>query len=187
MLIEFESKMFTVDHVTLLIIDVQGKLANLVYEKNKIHKNIVSLIEAAKILTLPIIFTEQAPEKIGKTIPEIAKHLKDFPLVVKKSFSCCGSMEFLQKLNSLNRQQIIVGGIETHVCVYQTVMDLLDRRFKVQVVANAVSSRQKEDKDIALERMKIAGALLTSTEMIICELLRTSEHKNFREIIKLIK
>ena len=187
MRIEFESKMFSIDHAALLIIDVQGKLANLVYEKNKIHRNIGSLIEAAKILTLPVIYTEQAPEKIGKTIPAIAKHLKKFSPVVKKSFSCCGSMEFLQKLNALNRQQIIVCGIETHVCVYQTTMDLLDRRFKLQVVADAVSSRKKEDKDIALERLKMAGAVLTSAEMIICELVRTTEHKNFKEIIKLIK
>ena len=179
--------MFTVDHAILLVVDVQGKLANLVHEKSKVHHNIIDLLEAAKILSLPILYTEQVPEKIGKTIPGIGKYFKKNPPVVKKSFSCCGSMEFLQKLNSFNRSQVIVCGIETHVCIYQTVIDLLDRRFKVQVVADAVSSRKKEDKDIALERMKMAGALLTSTEMITCELVRTSEHKNFKEIIKLLK
>ncbi len=181
------TQLFTADHSLLLIIDVQGKLAQIMYERDKVYKNLTSFIKAAKILNIPIIYTEQAPEKIGPTVSEIAQHLTNLTPIKKKSFSCCGSTEFLHELTKFNRQQIIVAGIETHVCVYQTVIDLMERKFKVQLVADAVSSRTQENKVIALERIKSAGIPLTSTEMIICELLKTAEHKNFKDIMGLIK
>src|SRR5436190_1404373 len=178
--------MFQIAQSVLIVIDVQGKLAKLVYNKLSTYRHLEALIHASQILNIPILYTEQVPEKIGKTIPVIARILKPAQPIVKSSFSCCGSKEFVQQLNALNRKQIIVTGIETHVCVYQTVADLLER-FQVQVVADAVSSRTAENTQVALRRMEKLGAEITTTEMIICELLQTSKHEKFREIIKLIK
>lgn len=179
--------MFSADHSLLLVIDVQGKLAQIMHERDRVYRNLIALIKAAKILNVPIIHTEQAPEKIGPTVSEIAQHLTNLTPIKKTSFSCCGSTEFLHELTKFNKQQIIVAGIETHVCVYQTVVDLMERKYRVQLVADAVSSRTRENKEIALERIKSSGIPLSSTEMIICELLKTAEHKNFKDIMSLIK
>ncbi len=179
--------MFTPDKSVLLIIDVQGQLARLMHDKENLFKNLQALIQAAQILEIPIIVTEQAPEKIGATVPEINQCLQGISPIEKASFSCCLSNNFKKQLKSFHRRQIIVAGIETHVCVYQTVHDLLKQKYDIQVVANAVSSRTLENKTLALERIKFLGATLTSTEMMICELLRTSVHPKFKDVLKLIK
>ena len=179
--------MFQINKTTLLIIDIQGKLASLVHEKEKVYQNVTALIKAAQLLNMPIIYTEQVPEKIGKTIPEIANLLPGQNPIIKSSFSCCGSKEFVSKLKTLNRKQLVITGIETHVCVYQTISDLLDLKYEIQVVADAVSSRTFENSKIALKQIRKLGADITSTEMVICELMKTSEHEKFRDIIKLIK
>ena len=179
--------MFTPQESVLLVIDVQGKLAHLMFEKEKLFKNIQALIRMASFLEIPIFYTEQVPEKIGPTIPEIANHLHNLSPIRKASFSCFLEENFLKKLKSYQRHQIIVCGIETHVCVYQTAADLLEDKYEVQVVTDAVSSRTEENKKAALERLKSFGAQLTSMEMLACELLRTSEHKKFKEVLGLIK
>lgn len=179
--------MFSPGNSILIVIDVQGKLAYLVHDKEKIFKHIQALIQAANHLDIPVIYTEQVPEKIGGTIPEIKFYLNNHQPIRKASFSCAGEKTFWDELKKNRRSQLIVAGIETHVCVYQTVADLLGKRYPVQVVADAVSSRSLDDKAIALDRMKSLGAVLTSTEMIITELLKTSNHKKFKEILGLIK
>lgn len=179
--------MYTADQSVLIVIDIQGKLAALAYDKEKTYKNIQALIKAAQILDIPILWTEQAPEKIGPTIEEIASLLHYLKPIRKKAFSCYLEKTFIDALKKINRKQIIVAGIETHVCVYQTVADLAAQKYTVQVVADAVSSRTKENKDLALERIRSTGATLTATEMVICELLRTSEHPRFKEVLSLIK
>lgn len=179
--------MFSIDNSILLVIDVQGRLAQRMFEKKKLFKNIQTLIQGARRLDIPILCTEQAPEKIGKTIPEIARYLEGLTAIPKLSFSSCGEPFFLEKLRALKRTQIIVCGIETHVCVYQTAVDLIGHKFDVQVAADAVSSRTRENKHWGLERMKFLGVPLTSTEMIACELLRTARHKKFKDVLGLIK
>ncbi len=179
--------MFTPENTVLLVIDVQGRLAYLMHEKEKIFKHIQALIQMARHLSIPIIYTEQVPEKIGVTIPEIKNSLQDHQPIIKKTFSCCGEPQFLKHLSSFKRKQIIVCGIETHVCVYQTVSDLLDKKYSIQVVLDAISSRTKENNDLAIDRMKMLGAVMTSTEMIATELLRTSAHPKFKEILNLIR
>jgi len=179
--------MFTSEKAVLLVIDIQGKLAHLMYKKNELIRNISTLVQAAPLLEVPIIVTEQAPDKIGPTIPEIAKLLEEDLRSPKNSFSCCGDNPFTQRLEALNRRQVIVTGIETHVCVYQTVYDLLKRDYQVQVVADAVSSRSDLNKHLGLERIKSLSASITSTEMIICELLKTCEHSQFKKVVQLIK
>ena len=157
------------------------------HEKDRLIRHIGGLIRVAHFLDIPVIFTEQAPDKIGATIPEIRGLLKDQAPIVKTSFSCCGQPEFMQTLEALNRKQIIVTGIEAHVCVYQTVYELLNSQYEVQVVGDAVSSRTQANKDLALKRIRAFGDDVTSTEMIVCELLRSSKHPKFREVINLIK
>ena len=179
--------MFEIKNSVLIVIDVQGKLAYLMHEKDKLFKNIQGLIRAMQYLNIPILYTEQVPEKIGSTVPEIHHLLSQQKPIVKTSFSCCQEEKFIKSLQALKRKQIIVCGIETHVCVYQTVSDLLDLKYPVQVVHNAVSSRSQENKEIALKRIESIGAAPTSTEMILTELLRTSKHPKFRDVLSLIR
>lgn len=179
--------MFTIENSILLIIDVQGKLAPLMHDKERVIRHIQGLIQAAQHLAIPIIFTEQVPEKIGPTIPELTRLLHHHKPIVKTAFSCCGEKEFTEHLRQINRHQVIVTGIETHVCVCQTVSDLLAMDYHVQAVADAVSSRALENKAIGLRRMESLGAVITSAEMIITELIRTSRHPKFKEILGLIK
>ena len=179
--------MFSINNSVLLVIDVQGKLAHLMHDKDRLFKNIQGLIKAAHHLDIPVLCTEQVPHKIGPTISEIASQLKNEKFIVKISFSCCGEKQFVQQLKALKRKQIVICGIETHVCVYQTVADLVDMKYEIQVVADAVSSRTSENKELALTRIQSIGATLTSTEMIITELLKTSQHPKFKEILGLIR
>ncbi len=179
--------MFSADNSVLLVIDVQGRLAYLMQEKEKLFKHIQALLKAAQLLNIPILLTEQVPDKIGKTIPEIAEVIPKIKPITKVSFSACLEKSFMNELRSLKRKQIIVAGIETHVCVHQTVADLIELKYDVQVVGDAVSSRSAENIRIALERIKSDGAVLTSTEMIATELIRSSAHPKFKEILGLIR
>lgn len=179
--------MFLPENAILLIIDVQGKLARLMHKKESLFLHIGGLVRVAQFLEIPIIVTEQAPLKIGKTVPEIAGLLKDHQPIAKTSFSCCADKIFMRALEACNRRQVIIAGIETHVCVYQTANELIAQGYEVQVVSDAVSSRAQADKDIGLKRIRSIGGDVTSSEMIVCELLRSSEHPKFREVISLIK
>ena len=179
--------LFSQDNAILVVVDVQGRLAYLMHDKDSLFKNIQGIIQAARILNIPVIYTEQVPDKIGKTVPEIQQYFLTQKAIEKASFSCCGEPAFLKAIDGTKRKQIIVTGIETHVCVFQTVADLLAKKYPVQVIADAVSSRTQNNKTYALNRMKDFGADMTSTEMAITELIRTSLHPNFREILGLIR
>lgn len=180
-------KRFTPNQSVLVVIDVQGRLAYLMHDKEVLFKHIQALIQAADHLGIPVLFTEQVPQKIGFTVPEVADYFKGRKPILKETFSCFGSTEFQKKLSALKRKQIILCGIETHVCLYQTAVDLKEAKYEVQVVADAVSSRAKENKDAALRLMEHFGVTLTATEMLACELLKTSVHPKFREVLKLIR
>jgi nicotinamidase-related amidase len=171
----------------LIVVDVQGKLAQLMHNKEVLFKNIQILLKSAKLLSIPILWIQQKPEALGETLPEIAELLTDNSPVNKVSFSACGQQEFITKLNSLKRSQVLLCGIETHVCVYQTAMDLLEKECEIDVISDAVSSRTLENKQIALQRLESEGANISSTEMALFELLRTADHTQFKEIAKLIK
>ena len=178
--------MFSSQHCALVVIDVQGRLTQTMDNKDQLLSNIQRLLKAALLLDIPIVVTEQAPDKIGSTISEISQYLKEVP-IKKNSFSCCGEKAFLEKIAGLNTRQIIVCGIETHVCVFQTVCDLKQHHYDVQVVVDAVSSRSHQNKQLGLNRIESVGGVLTCGEMIICELLKTADHPKFRDIMKLIK
>jgi len=171
----------------LVVVDVQGKLAQLMSEKESLFRNIRILIQAAGVLDIPILWCQQVPEALGPTVPEIAELLTGHEPTNKASFSCCGVEEFNVRLEASNRRQVLLCGIETHVCIYQTALDLMSGGLDVTVVADAVSSRTAENKQIALNRLAAEGAAVACTEMVLFELLKTAQHPQFRQIAKLVK
>ena len=179
--------MLDIKECSLVVIDVQGKLAQLMYDKDVLFKSIQILIKAAKILNIPVLWCQQCPKALGPTIPEISELLTEIKPINKSVFSCCGDEQFNIRLNELSRKQVLLCGIETHVCIYQTAIDLLRKGFTVDVIANGVSSRTKENKKVALKRMSAEGAKISSVEMTLFELLKTAKHPNFKEIARLIK
>ena len=179
--------MLDIQQCCLTVVDIQGKLAQLMHGKETLFKNIQILVQAAKILDIPILWCQQCPDALGPTVPEIAQFLEDNETINKAAFSCCGEEHFNTELKDLAREQILLCGIETHVCLYQTAVDLLRQDFHVEIIADAVSSRALENKQIALNRMASEGAKISCTEMALFELLKTAEHPKFRQIAKLIK
>ncbi|MFN3344411.1 MAG: hydrolase [Chloroherpetonaceae bacterium] len=179
--------MLELDDTVLVIIDVQGKLATLMYERELLFKNLSRLIEGAQVLGIPILLTEQYPKGLGETAPELKALMPNVKPIEKMSFSCMGEEKFVEALDKTERKQVLVAGIETHVCVYQTVSDMLAKGFEVHCVADAISSRTKENREIGLSRMKEDGAILTSTEMCLFELLKVAGTSTFKTISALVK
>lgn len=175
------------ENTVLLIIDIQGKLARIVHESESVISNARKLIQGIQILNIPILWMEQTPLAIGPTIEEISELLSTIKPFTKNSFSCCGNQDFMNALTSLSRQQVLLIGIETHVCVNQTAIDLLNEEYDVYVAADAVSSRTPKNRDIGLQKMRDEGVVLTSVETALFELLRVAEGKEFRQILKIIK
>jgi nicotinamidase-related amidase len=179
--------MLDIRNCCLVVVDVQGKLAQLMYGKQALFNNIQILIQAAKILNIPIVWCQQCPDSLGPTVPEIGQFLTDNEPINKAAFSCCGAEQFNIRLNELARQQVLLCGIEAHVCIYQTAVDLLRKGFSVDVIADAVSSRTMENKQIAISRMASEGINISCTEMALFELLKTAERPQFKQIASLIK
>jgi len=175
------------ENAALVVIDVQGKLATLMHRKESLFANLIRMIRGAKVLGLPIIWTEQLPDKLGETLPEIQKELGGLKPLIKKTFSCCGDDAFLKVLSGLGRKQLLLTGIETHVCVYQTALDLLASGYEVHLVGDAISSRIESNYQLGIERMKGAGAIMTSVEMSLFELLRVAGGDQFKQIIEIVK
>jgi len=179
--------MLSTDKTVLLLVDIQGKLANSMHARQSLFENLQRLVKGARVLELPILWAEQNPKGLGPTIPEVAELLPNLEPIPKFSFSCCGSEQFRNELNALNRKNLLIAGIEAHVCVYQTAADLIHLQYEVQIVADAVASRTPENKLIGLEKSKSVGACLTSTETALFELLKDAKSEKFKEIIKIVK
>ncbi len=169
----------------LLIIDIQEKIIKPIFKKESITKNIKKLLNAYQILEENIILSEQNPRKLGSTIPEILPKTR-FKKIEKMEFSLANIQEFLQELENKKVTNLIVCGLETHICIQQTVLDCLKKEFEVIIISDAMSSRNKVDHDIALQRMIQRGAILTTTESIIFELCKTANRKEFKEIREII-
>ena len=177
------------EEAVLVIVDVQEVLMKKMdqgVEKNVV-RNIRTLLAFAKEMAIPILITEQYPKGLGRTIPEIKRELESFLPIEKVSFSCCGSQAFNDQLIQLGRKQIILTGIETHVCVLQTADDLLQKGYEVYVIADAVCSRRKLDWEIGLRWMEKRGAMISSTEIIAFRLLKEAGTEEFRRLSKLLK
>ncbi len=179
--------MMTSKGTLLLIIDVQGRLAQSVFQPAVLENNISKLIRSCAILEVPVLVTEQYPKGLGHTIDSLKELLPDVVPVEKLSFSCCGNPEFMRKLRSYKRNDILVAGMETHVCVYQTAVDLVEFGYNVHLVTDAVSSRTEENKLLGIRCIEKSGATLTSTEMAVFEILHLAEGDRFKAISKIIK
>jgi nicotinamidase-related amidase len=179
--------MITTEDTALVLIDVQEKLVPAMHNKEALLDNLKKMVQGARILGLPILLTEQNPAGLGPTVPEIAELLPDEKPVSKFSFSSCGTEQFIEELKAVKRQNILIVGMEAHVCVYQTAADLVNLNYDVQVVADAVASRTLENKQIGLQKSKAAGAGITSTEIALFELVKIAKGDKFKEIIKIVK
>src|SRR4030043_102204 len=179
--------MLTSDKSVLVVIDMQGKLAQSMYRKELLFENVGKIIKGAQVLGIPMLLTEQNPKGLGPTIPEIADLVPGVRRIPKLSFSCCGDELFSKELSAIQRCQVLLSGIEAHVCLYQTTVDLVATGYEVHVVADAVSSRTAENRDIGLQKMKDAGASITSVETVLFELLRVAGGYRFKEILNIVK
>ena len=169
----------------LLIIDIQEKIIRAIFNKDSIIKNIKKLIDAYQILEENIFISEQNPLKLGETIPELLPKAS-FKKIEKMEFSLANIEDFLKEIKNKKITNLIVCGIETHICIQQTVLDCLQKGFEVIIVSDAMSSRNRKDHEIALQRMIQSGAILTTTESIIFELCKTADRKEFKEIRNII-
>lgn len=179
--------MLNVDDTALVIVDVQGKLAKIMHQSQELLNNISNLIQGAKLLDIPILWLEQYPQGLGPTNESIYELLTPNEAVSKMTFSACQTEEFQQQLNEVNKKSLLVAGIESHICVYQTVQDLLNHNHEVEVVTDCVSARTLANKQVGIDKMVSIGAKVTSVEMALFELMKTAEHPKFKEISKIIK
>jgi nicotinamidase-related amidase len=177
----------TAEQSVLVIIDIQTKLWNTMFEKTAVLENAQKLVKAVRVLNIPIILTEQNPQGLGPTASELMQLMPDVKPLPKFCFSCYQDPGFQQALRQLNRRQVLLCGIESHVCVHQTALELLKDGYDVHVAADAVSSRIQYNKEIALERMQSEGVRLTVAEMAIFEILGKADSPSFKEILKVIK
>ncbi|MEE9913400.1 MAG: hydrolase [Deltaproteobacteria bacterium] len=171
----------------LIMIDFQGNLAQAMVDRENLFANNARLIRGFQAFNLPIMATEQIPAKLGPTIPELAGELTGVKPIAKETFSCWANQAFHDQLESLTRRHVVLTGIECHICVYQTALDLIANGYTVHLVADAVSSRTPENRDIGIQAIGRAGAQITSTEMVLFELLRTAADPKAREIFKIVK
>lgn len=170
----------------LLIIDIQEKLMPVVQDKEQVFLNTNRLLKTAQILNIPTIITEQYPNGLGHTCTDI-EIPENTQVIEKICFSCLQSQQVIETLQKHHIKSLIIGGVESHICVLKTALEAMNTGLEVHVVADAVSSRTAENKQIALERMKQSGAFIVSTEMILFQLIDKAGTDAFKFISKLIK
>jgi len=177
------------EQCALVVVDIQEKLLPPIFNKEALVKNSQLLIRLAKILDLPIMVTTQYSKGLGATVPEIASLLEGITAFDKLEFSCFGSDQFRSRLKALpgNRNTVLLCGMEAHICVMQTALGALNEGYLVHVASDAVGSRAEWNWKIGLDRMKSAGAVISSTEMMMYELLRCSGTPQFKELLQYLK
>jgi nicotinamidase-related amidase len=180
-------KILSRDSTALLLIDIQEKILGVMLDQERLIENCTKLIKGFKILNIPIFYTEQYPKGLGSTSHLLLKELKGLSAIQKMSFSCIGAGNLFARLKDNNVKQVVIAGIESHVCVQQTVLDLLANDFQVDVCADAVSSRKENDLKFALERMKNSNAEITTVESVLFELMEDSGTEEFKKISAIIK
>ncbi len=175
------------EDTVLLIIDIQEKLAVVMKERDRIVKNNLHLIELAKMIGVPVMVTEQYPKGLGTTVAEIRDALPLYRPIEKMTFDCCGQPAFLEDLKKHNKRSVVLTGMETHICVLQTCIGLLRSGINVHLIQDAVCSRTKENWKTGIEFMREAGAVVTSTETVLFQLLKVAGTEEFKKISKRIK
>jgi nicotinamidase-related amidase len=177
-------------NAVLAVIDVQEKLMPVIDGAEEVLRNVVRLIRGGHVLGVPVLVTEQYVKGLGATVAPVREALNEtagYRPIEKSCFSAHGCADFAAQLAALGRRQVLLAGVETHVCVYQTALDLLGSGLDVTVIADAVSSRTSRNRDIAIRRLVDEGARLSSTEMALFELTVTSGTEEFKSISKLVK
>jgi nicotinamidase-related amidase len=175
------------ENALAMVIDVQEKLFPHIHDNDRLEKNLKILIEGLKVLKIPMVVTEQYKKGLGDTIEPIEALVVDYPHNEKTAFSCCDEPSIMEFVELSSKRVVILAGVETHVCLLQTALDLLERGYKPVVVEDCVSSRSPENKRIALKRMEQEGVLITSYESILFELCRFAGAEGFKTISKLVK
>ena len=176
------------DDTIAVIVDIQEKLFPHIYDNEKLLSNCLKLISGLQVLEIPMIITEQYTKGLGFTLEGIKTTLGEtYKPIEKMDFSCCGSTEFLNTIESFDKQNVILLGIESHVCVLQTALDLLENGFNPIVIQDCVSSRNINDKNVAINRMNQEGCIISTYESILLELCRKSGTDSFKKISKIIK
>ncbi|HSK45721.1 MAG TPA: isochorismatase family protein [Candidatus Binatia bacterium] len=185
---EAARRMLRPEDCALAVIDIQEKLLTQIFEKERVLRNAQLLVRLADILSLPIVVSTQYEKGLGKTVDEISSLLPNMKAVDKLEFGCFGSGEYCSQVGKLpNRTTLLLCGIESHICVTQTALGALNQGLTVHVAADAVSSRTELNWTLGLNRMQAAGAVLSSTEMMIYELLGKSGTPAFKEMLKHLK
>jgi nicotinamidase-related amidase len=170
-----------------LVIDIQDKLFPHIDNHENLLKNCGLLLSGLNVLDIPVVVTEQYPKGLGSTLKELSKLITDFSPIEKLSFSCCGEKKFLEAVQGFGKRNIIICGIETHVCVLQTVMDLIERGYHPVIIEDCVSSRKRSDRETAIKRMAREGVIITTYESILFELCEVAGTDQFKQISKLVK
>lgn len=181
--------MLTPQNTLFVLVDVQDRLANVIYEKERALENLTRLIKGLQLLKVPIIWLEQYPKGLGRTCEPLKTLLEEAGVspIEKLTFSGYPHPEFQEALSHYSVENILIAGMESHVCVYQTARDLLTHNFSVELVEDAISSRTPDNSAAGIQKMLSLGAKLTTTEMALFELLGSAEHSEFKAISALIK
>ncbi|MEJ2470216.1 MAG: hydrolase [Desulfuromonadales bacterium] len=176
------------EKAVLVVIDIQERLVPVMPQDiyPAMRATVRMLVDAAQLLNVPVVTTEQYPKGIGHTVPELSAACRE-RVVEKVSFGCCGEPDFMTALRETGRSQVIVTGMEAHVCVYQTVLGLLEAGYHVHLVADAVCSRNKRDFQAGLKNAGQAGAVVTTAEIVLFQMLQNSTHAHFKALSKMIK
>lgn len=171
----------------LIVVDVQGSLARIVQGSDLLIDNTRKLIQCCNVLSLPVIWLEQNPKGLGPTVPELAELMGESTINEKIHFNALFEAPIKEAIKSANRKRWLVVGIEAHICVYQTVLGLLNEQYEVEVVSDCISSRLQSNIDLALLNMRESGAKVTSLEMCVFELMKSAKVNSFREVLSIIK
>jgi len=171
----------------LVVIDVQEKLFYAMSEKEKLGENLVKMVKSCRILDIPIFFFEQNKQGLGSTISELQPFVSQENLFHKKSFSVKENELFFSKLDLIGIKTILICGIESHICVFQSAITLNNRGYEIHLILDCISSRRLTDRNIAESRLALEGVYPSSSEMILFEIMKTCEHKSFKQILSVIK
>lgn len=176
-------------HPVLVVTDVQERLFGAMdaERRDEMVRNLKILLTAARRLGTPVVVTEQYPRGLGRTLPELRVLLDESPPIEKTTFSACGAAGFTERVAGHAAEPVILTGVEAHVCVLLTALDLLSKGYRVSIIADAVCSRREATMDVGLAQARQAGAVITSTETVVFQLLGGSDTEAFREISKLLR
>jgi nicotinamidase-related amidase len=185
--LERNKKILVREKTALLLIDIQENILAVMHEPERVIKYSLNLIKGFKALNIPIFYTEQYPKGLGPTAAPLLKELEGLSVIQKMSFSCSGVPNFFTRLTDNNVSQVVIAGIESHICVQQTALDLIANGFQVDVAVDATSSRKETDYKFALKRMRTHGVEITTSESILFEILAVAGTDEFKEISAIIK